>query len=891
MEDERRFCRCIIRTRVRYGLLIALIVVMQVMMTQRRVVRPISNHYVGVRSDTKSMSQSSSSSSNSTEMSQESNNGTSVISDVETSQNEIGSSSSSVVTTSGHMNSIEHEQQQVRSMKDTETIEKTTLSFTSDLSPELNGSLSVADDLETDLQKFSSEIDTSSSHRSHNILELEQQQQQRQSTNDTTTSVIRFDDNDDGKDNNKNHNNNNSLVVSSEMTSTNLTTQQKQQDEEQSRPPWAALCAVMRDEDRYIDEWVDYHLAIGFEHIYIYDSHPNYTLHTWYQNRIQSEYITMMDSNTTTTTTTTTNITSTTSSRIHLTNRILPDQGKVQEIVYGECLETLRELSDPPKWVMVLDGDEFLVIRDYDKYPSVIEFFSEHVIEGSVQINWIVLGTSNQTAYRDVPVTKRFQYIIPGFTETKAVAILDHVVGWRVHYAYHKPGYNSIGIGGRKVGVAGAMCCIRNGDVSQAAIYHYKFKSYEEFFQKQCVRGDIYKFIQKSCPPEPPPVPGEQYDDSAWKALLRLLPEKYSAFDDNNNDNIDDINNNTAAVLDETPFNYTKLLENLGYSELLASLASKKSVDDSAAAADDNTNTSEWAALCAVMSGEDRYVDEWVDYHLAIGFEHVYIYDTHPNYTLNTWYQSRFENRSDKSNHDNNNSSTASSRSRIHLNHRILSDTKPKVEIVYGECLETLRTLPEPPKWVMVLDGDEFLVIRNHTKYPSVIEFFTEHVKKGSVQISWIVMGTSHELTYRNAPVTQRFQYSIPGFTESRAVAVLNHITGWKLFYAHHKPGYNSIGMGGRKVGIAGAMCCIRNGDISEAAVYHYKFKSVEEYNQKKCFVNKSGEKQCPPEPEPGWILDDSAWKAVLRLLPEYRHNASNILLENNTYSSVVREE
>jgi hypothetical protein len=46
--------------------------------------------------------------------------------------------------------------------------------------------------------------------------------------------------------------------------------------------PWAALCAVMRDEDLYINEWTDYHLALGFQHIFIYDSHPNFTLSEWH---------------------------------------------------------------------------------------------------------------------------------------------------------------------------------------------------------------------------------------------------------------------------------------------------------------------------------------------------------------------------------------------------------------------------------------------------------------------------------------------------------------------------------------------------------------------------------------------------------------------------------
>jgi hypothetical protein len=99
---------------------------------------------------------------------------------------------------------------------------------------------------------------------------------------------------------------------------------------------------------------------------------------------------------------------------------------------------------------------------------------------------------------------------------------LDHVKGWRVHYAYHKPGYGAIGMAGRKASMGGALCCIENGDTSVAAVFHYKFKSYGEFNHKQCERGDIYKKIKHSCPATV--ETGDMFDDSAWRAMTRLLP-------------------------------------------------------------------------------------------------------------------------------------------------------------------------------------------------------------------------------------------------------------------------------------------------------------------------------------------------------------------------------
>ena len=38
----------------------------------------------------------------------------------------------------------------------------------------------------------------------------------------------------------------------------------------------AAICAIQKWGLRYIDEWVDYHLAIGFETIFIYDNSEDF---------------------------------------------------------------------------------------------------------------------------------------------------------------------------------------------------------------------------------------------------------------------------------------------------------------------------------------------------------------------------------------------------------------------------------------------------------------------------------------------------------------------------------------------------------------------------------------------------------------------------------------
>lgn len=262
----------------------------------------------------------------------------------------------------------------------------------------------------------------------------------------------------------------------------------------------------MKDEDKYITEWSLYHLGIGFKRVYVADSHPNYTLANWTEGM--------------------------TNPNINVSHVVLPKNGPVQEKVYNNCANELRALPDPPKWVMFLDGDEFLVLRNGGKknYTTVTDFLEDHVKRGALQISWLVFGTGNQTNYTAEPVTKRFKYRLDEPAEqTKTVVVLDHlreVVN--PHYVNVKKGYKSVAIKDKRpANRAGARCCLppHRRDTSVVAVHHYKTKSYEEFYYKSCVRGRIYKHVTSKCKEVQQPIIGEVYDDVAWEALKRNVPK------------------------------------------------------------------------------------------------------------------------------------------------------------------------------------------------------------------------------------------------------------------------------------------------------------------------------------------------------------------------------
>lgn len=190
--------------------------------------------------------------------------------------------------------------------------------------------------------------------------------------------------------------------------------------------------------------------------------------------------------------------------------------------------------AHPPRYVMAMDINDFMVVRDLDRYPNVTSFLADQVQSGSLQLSVVVMGGANESTYKDIPVTRRFQYAIADglvrYPQGRPVAILDHIDGLKVHNAILKPSYEQIAMGGRPANLNGESCCVQDGDVSVAAVYHYMYKSNDEYHDKRCHgRGDPRNSRQCQRNRNDAAVePGTVLDDSAWRTLTRLVPKYLS---------------------------------------------------------------------------------------------------------------------------------------------------------------------------------------------------------------------------------------------------------------------------------------------------------------------------------------------------------------------------
>lgn len=212
-------------------------------------------------------------------------------------------------------------------------------------------------------------------------------------------------------------------------------------------PTSSVICAIALHEDRYIDEWILYHLSLGFHHIYIYDNGNDYSL----QNK-QSDRVTV----------------------IHF-----PGKSVVAKPIQHDAYHAfIKDFGPKHQWAAFIDIDEFIVLKKHD---SISSFLSQYQRCSAVGLNWIMFGTNHCTHYESEPVTKRF---------TRCAATPNHhiksIIQLKYAWVFNDPHHMMLR--------SGTTCDTYyqpingpfnpSGKTDIACIHHYYTKSEEEFREK-----------------------------------------------------------------------------------------------------------------------------------------------------------------------------------------------------------------------------------------------------------------------------------------------------------------------------------------------------------------------------------------------------------------------
>ena len=307
------------------------------------------------------------------------------------------------------------------------------------------------------------------------------------------------------------------------------------------------ICAIVKDADAYLDEWLDYHLvAMNIDNIYLYDHSKQNYLNKWYENTRNHPLY----------------------RRVHVTPWGHVEE-KAQIKAYKDCILRFGKNTVLPKlsnmmnttemdYFALIDVDEFFMPRgNYTSVHGVVKDYLEPY-GGALVANWIMFGSANKTFYKPIPVLKRFQYreAAPDVVIKTIVKASDFLAARNGHAVHVQPGklvrtteYKGA-IQLEQSGKTGASSKALAASPSSALlIYHYRYFSAKEYDEKNCIRGDVGQALSVKChvgeqrsytreelladgkPLHFAATPGTVFDESAWKLLCDRMP-KYRAFDD-----------------------------------------------------------------------------------------------------------------------------------------------------------------------------------------------------------------------------------------------------------------------------------------------------------------------------------------------------------------------
>ena len=275
----------------------------------------------------------------------------------------------------------------------------------------------------------------------------------------------------------------------------------------------AAICAIQRDGLLYVDEWIDYHIALGFETIFIYDNSDDFELRGWYSNRFKQNTKLI---------------------------KIVHWVGSGEQLAaYNNCTKEIQQRKSH-SWIAFIDLDEFIVIKDIQKFPHIMDLLDTIPKEASgLTANWQVFTWNNHTKYEPKPLSLRFDHFRKN-KHVKTIARADRIKLFpNPHFAIY---YTHKAVDSNGDIVDGPFNERMPLDV--LAVNHYTAKSLEEY-KLRCKRGRATVAEVQTSATYFPCTSEENilatwmkidhsktsFDDSVWKLLKERVPVYKKKFD------------------------------------------------------------------------------------------------------------------------------------------------------------------------------------------------------------------------------------------------------------------------------------------------------------------------------------------------------------------------
>lgn len=138
---------------------------------------------------------------------------------------------------------------------------------------------------------------------------------------------------------------------------------------------YLTACLMFKDAARYLDEWLRFHLNVGFDHFYLFDNNSSDDYRPIVQPFIDAGQVTLT---------------------------IWPGVAQMERVL-AHCLDAYRHTTC---WMAFLDDDEFLFPATADTMPQVLEKYEGFA---GVAVCWLLFGSSGHRTRPAGLVTMAFR--------------------------------------------------------------------------------------------------------------------------------------------------------------------------------------------------------------------------------------------------------------------------------------------------------------------------------------------------------------------------------------------------------------------------------------------------------------------------------------------------
>lgn len=256
-----------------------------------------------------------------------------------------------------------------------------------------------------------------------------------------------------------------------------------------------SICAIFRDDARFLKEWIEYHKLVGVQHFYLFDNLSKDDYQTVLEPYLQSGDVTLIEW------------------------PYESQNGSSWDYIQRKAYEKGVELSlGVSKWLALIDTDEFIVPMIKN---NVLDLLKDYEDYGGLGVNWVTFGTSGVQRIPDdklmiETLLRRARDDEFNHTTIKSIVQPERIVFpiQDVHHLSYKHGYCCVDADFEYT--HGSYTSSRKFD--KIRLHHYRFRDMDFFFNVKIPRQSKYFSYKQAVSLES--VCNEVYDDT----MMRFVP-------------------------------------------------------------------------------------------------------------------------------------------------------------------------------------------------------------------------------------------------------------------------------------------------------------------------------------------------------------------------------